>query len=77
MAAYKFERLIDDSHTVVLPPEVPTGWVEISVVPKHEPPTPSEHYFAVLDDILSKPARNPLTPQQIHEYIRSERDSWE
>lgn len=77
MAAYNFERLVDDTHTVQLPPEVPKGWAEFSVVPKEVPEQRRANYYKMLDEILAEPAANPMTIEQILKYVRAERDSWE
>lgn len=77
MAVYRFERLVDDSHLIELPPEVPSGWVEISVLPLANPSAPSDRYFTMLGKLLSTPAENPMGPDEILAEIRHERDSWE
>ncbi len=77
MAAYTFERLIDDSHMIELPKEIPIGWVEITVIPKVDPQVRSEQFAEMMKELLSKPVANPRSPEEIQAYIRHERDSWE
>lgn len=37
----------------------------------------SAEYYKKLDELLAEPAANPLTAEQVCDYIRAERDSWE
>ena len=77
MAAYNFERLVDDTHTVQLPPEVPQGWAKFSVVPMEKPVKSTKDFLAMLAKMHETPAENPKTVEEILQYVRTERDSWE
>ena len=65
---------------VQLPPEVPAGDAEVTlaVQDKHVPPLGSpERLAAILAEIHRHPHHSYRTKEEIDEYLRNERRSWD
>lgn len=79
MATYEFERVVDDSHMLVLPAEIPLGRIRVMVIAEDPQSVPSAAVSAhnnIFQDFLNHPPMN-RTREELDAYLRNERDSWE
>lgn len=76
MAVYRFETVLDEDHVIKLPPEIPSGAVEVQVTTKESGYSNHAAFMAMLERLHSEPPRN-RSKEDIDRYIREERDSWE
>ena len=58
MATYRFKSFIDEAHTLNVPPEIPRGAVEVTVVSHDETGTVSAAHLEFIEELLKRPARN-------------------
>ena len=84
MQAYQFEQYVSPSHrvSVELPPDAPTGSAKIIVLfPEQQNPSESpKPKFANMAEFAAWLQTQPptgRTTEEIDNYIREERDSWE
>jgi hypothetical protein len=58
MATYRFKSVIDEAHTLNVPPDIPRGVVEVTVVSHDEASSDSAVQVEFLEELLMRPARN-------------------
>jgi hypothetical protein len=76
MAVYRFESEIGKDHRLDIPSEVPSGPAQIVVIPQSTPVHDWENLRQFIRDMAEGP-QHTRSKEEIDQYIRHERDSWE
>ena len=76
MADYEFDGVIDENRQLTLPPEIPAGAVHVQLFFQGRPGANGSQEIGLFEQFMGLPLRN-RSREDINEYLRIERDSWE